>query len=208
MLRKTRPDHFLEATSNYPKTRETTSTLEIGHPREVEVYHCPGSLALRRTKNKFVKQSFIKSGYPAIFVNEVIQDFQNPKVAKRSISTRAYYSQSLIGKIARSSSNKNCAQFLMSTNNHNQQNRPENIETTLIFSCYNLTMLCSLLDKNKNSAQKQFYIARFYPEHCTQASTINFCILQAHFEFCRIDTLLDYERETTRSLTLSMISIN
>ena len=50
-----------------------------------------------RTLNHQSKQSFIKSGYPAKFVNEVIHDFENPRREEMIIPVHWFDARPKIG---------------------------------------------------------------------------------------------------------------
>ena len=90
------PDHFLDTSFNYQDGHFITRVYQ--KPGKLQV-HWKSAIperwkrntilgALHRAKRiatnwkeevKVIKQSFIKSGYPAKIVNEVIHDFENPR---------------------------------------------------------------------------------------------------------------------------------
>ena len=97
------PDHFLDTSFNYQDGNFITRVYQ--KPGKLQV-HWKSAIperwkrntilgALHRAKRiatnwkeeiKVIKQSFMKSGYPAKIVNEVIHDFQNPRGEETIIS--------------------------------------------------------------------------------------------------------------------------
>ena len=78
--------------------------MEIGHSRKVDTHTILGALhrAKRIATNwkeevKIIKQLFIKSGYPAKFVNGVVYDFENPRGEELIIPVHWFDERSKIG---------------------------------------------------------------------------------------------------------------
>ena len=90
------PSHFLDTSFEYKDGKLITKVYQ--KPGKLQVHwksaiperwkrntilgalHCAKQIATNwQEEVKTIRQSFIKSGYPAKFVNDVIQDFDNPK---------------------------------------------------------------------------------------------------------------------------------